>query len=85
MKKHLLALAAALSLAGLAPAQAATFTGLVGSPPATVVDYSTDGLVSFDIDFASITSATLGYTIGAMDTGGLSFNAMLRNFTGAGL
>lgn len=85
MNKHLLALAAALSLAGLAPAHAATFTGVVGSTPATVADYSVDGLISFDIDFSSITSATLGYTIGAMDVGGLSLNAMLRNFTGAGL
>lgn len=85
MKKHLLALAAAFSLAGLAPVHAATFTGVVGSTPATVVDYSTDGLISFDIDFPSRTSATLGYTIDSMDVGGLSFNAVLRNLTGAGL
>lgn len=85
MKNHLLALVAALSLAGLAPAQAATFTGVVGSTSATVADFSADGLIAFDIDFTSLTSATLGYTIGAMDAGGLSFNAMLRNFTGAGL
>lgn len=85
MKNHLLALVAALSLAGLAPAQAATFTGVVGSTAATVADYSADGLISFDIDFPSLTSATLGYTISAMDSGGLSFNAVLRNLTGAGL
>lgn len=85
MKNHLLALVAALSLAGLAPAQAATFTGVVGSTSATVADFSADGLIAFDIDFPSLTSTTLGYTISAMDSGGLSFNAVLRNFTGAGL
>ncbi|RJP71186.1 MAG: PEP-CTERM sorting domain-containing protein [Comamonadaceae bacterium] len=86
MKKQLLSLAAALALAGLAPAHAADFNGVVGSSPATVVDYSTDGLISFDIDFPSLTSATLGYTISAADVlGGLSFNAVLRNLTGEGL
>ena len=86
MKKQLLSLAAALALAGLAPAHAADFNGVVGASPATVVDYSTDGLISFDIDFPSLTSATLGYTITAADMlGGLSFNAVLRNLTGEGL
>lgn len=86
MKNHLLALVAALSLAGLAPAQAATFTGVVGSTAATVADYSADGLISFDIDFPSLTSATLGYTIDAADVlSGLSFSAVLRNVTGEGI
>lgn len=85
MNKHLLALAAALSLGGLAPVHAATFTGVVGSTPATVADYSTNGLISFDIDFPSLSSATLAYTIDAGDAGGLAFNAVLRNLTGAGL
>ncbi|MDT4846537.1 hypothetical protein FQZ97_805610 [compost metagenome] len=86
MNKHLLALVAAASLAGLAPAQAATFTGVVGSTSADVADFSTDGLIAFDIDFSSLTSATLGYTIDAADVlGGLSLNAVLRNYTGGGI
>ncbi|WP_159604978.1 PEP-CTERM sorting domain-containing protein [Hydrogenophaga sp. PBL-H3] len=86
MNKHLLALVAAAALAGLAPAQAATYTGVVGGTSATVADYSADGLISFDIDFSSLTSTTLGYTIDAADLlGGLSFNAVLRNFTGEGI
>ena len=85
MKKHLLALAAAASLAALAPAHAAVYTGVVGSTSATVADFSTDGLISFDIDFASLGSATLGYTVSAADVNGLSFNAVLRNYTGEGI
>jgi hypothetical protein len=86
MKKHLLALAAAASLTALAPAHAAVYTGVVGNTSATVVDYTADSLISFDIDFASLGSATLGYTIDAADVlNGLSFNAVLRNYTGEGL
>lgn len=86
MKKHLLALAAAASLSALAPAHAAVYTGVVGSTGATVADYTAGSLISFDIDFASLGSATLGYTIDAADVlNGLSFNAVLRNITGEGL
>lgn len=85
MKKHLLALAAAASLAVVAPAHAALFNGVIGGTSATVADFSTDGLISFDIDFASLGSATLGYTVSAADVNGLSFNAVLRNYTGEGI
>ena len=86
MKKHLLALAAAASLSALAPAEAAVYTGVVGGTGATVADYTAGSLISFDIDFASLGSATLGYTIDAADVlNGLSFNAVLRNITGEGL
>lgn len=85
MKKHLLALAAA-SLAAVAPAHAALFNGVVGNTSATVADFSKDGLISFDIDFASIGSATLGYTVNAADlVNGLSLSAVLRNYTNEGI
>lgn len=86
MKNNLLALVAAASLAAVAPAHAALFNGVVGNTSATVADFSTDGLISFDIDFASLGSATLGYTVSAADLAdGLSLSAVLRNYTGQGI
>ncbi|MGV3499180.1 MAG: PEP-CTERM sorting domain-containing protein [Hydrogenophaga sp.] len=82
MKKTILSLIAALGLA--TGAQAATYQGLV-SGSATPTDFSTDGLISFDLDFAALGTTTLRYTIGAGDLASLSFNAVLRNFTDEGL
>jgi hypothetical protein len=87
MNKHLLALAAAAALLSTLPAHAANFVGVTTGGPVIVEDYSADGLISFDIDFLAVTSATLSYRIGAADLGGMgvSFNAVLRNFTDSGL
>ncbi|WP_332687439.1 PEP-CTERM sorting domain-containing protein [Devosia sp.] len=85
MKKHLLSLAAAAALLAAMPAHAISFNGVTGGD-ASVTDYSTDGLLSFDLDFSSFAPTTLSYTIDAADLlgGGLSFNAVLRNLIGAG-
>lgn len=85
MKKHLLSLAAAAALLAAMPAHAISFNGMTGGN-AVVTDYSTDGLLSFDIDFSSFAPTTLSYTIDAADllSGSLSFNAVLRNYVGTG-
>lgn len=82
MKKLLLTLVTALGLIG--GAQAATFQSVVNGD-GLVTDYSTDGLIAFDLDFQSLGTTTLSYVIGAADTASLSFNALLRNFTGEGI
>ena len=80
MKKLFISLVAAFGL--MAGAQAATFQGVVNGN-ATAQDWSTDGLISFDLDFTSMGTTTLSYVIGAADTASLSFNALLRNLTGS--
>jgi opacity protein-like surface antigen len=82
MKKLFISLVAAFGL--MAGAQAATFQGVVNGD-ATAADYSTDGQISFDLDFINLGTTTLSYVIGAADTASLSFNALLRNFTGDGI
>lgn len=86
MQKHLLALAAAAALLAAAPAHAISFNGVMGGD-SDVVDYSADGLLSFDINFTSRSPMTLNYTIDAADIAGgnLAFNAVLNNFVGAGI
>jgi opacity protein-like surface antigen len=82
MKKLLLTLVTALGLIG--GAQAATFQSVVNGD-GLATDYSTDGLIAFELDFQSLGTTTLSYVIGAADTASLSFNALLRNFTGEGI
>lgn len=86
MKKTLLSLAAMATLLAAAPAHALSFNGVMGGD-SEFRDFSTDGLLSFDIDFSSLVPMTLNYTIDAADLvgGALSFNAVLRNFVGTGL
>lgn len=71
----------ALALLGAAQAQAVTFEGAVTQGSTVVADYGSNGLISFDIDFASFAPATLTYRIddGDLSAGALSFSAMLRN------
>lgn len=71
----------ALALLGTAQAQAVTFEGSVTQGATVVADYAANGLISFDIDFASFAPATLTYRVddGDLTAGGLSFNAILRN------
>ncbi len=76
---------AALALA-CTQAPAAILLGTQTTGATTVADYSADGLISFDIDFADTKPVTLRYEIGAGDLGApLSLEAILRNFTGLGL
>lgn len=84
MKKLLLSLVASLGLMG--GAQAATFQSLAAGGSASLYgDYSTDGVLAFDLDFHSLGTTTLNYVVGAADTAGLSFSAMLNNFTGGAI
>lgn len=85
MKKHLISLAAAAALLAAMPAHALSFNGVMGGD-SEFSDFSTDGLLSFDIDFTSLAPMTLNYTIDAADLigGALSFNAVLRNYAGVG-
>jgi len=83
MKKPLLSLAVAAALLAAMPAHAISFNGVMGGD-SEFRDFSTDGLLSFDIDFSSLAPMTLNYTIDAADLigGSLSFNALLANFLG---
>jgi len=85
MHKHLLALAASALLAA-APAHAISFNG-VWAGDSDVIDYSAEGLLSFDIDFSSRSPVTLNYTVDAADlaAGSLAFNAVLLNSLGYGV
>ena len=86
MNKTLLALAAAAATTLALPAHAASFTGVATEGPIVAEDYSSDALISFDLDFLSQTTATLSYRITEADLGGmgLSFNAVLRNLADVG-
>ena len=79
------AAAAACALAA-APAAAITYNGAVTQNGTTVTDYSSTGLISFDLDLKSFASATLSYTVSADDLSmPLDFSAILRNLSGAGV
>ncbi len=81
-------LIASLALCGLAttPTFAANFIGSASTGGSVVADYSTAGLVSFDLDLTDLSPVSLRYRITADDlSSGLAFNAVLRNLTGNGL
>jgi len=85
IRKHMIAAAAALTL-GAAGAQAITFEGYTAGTGTLVEDFSGPGLLSFDIDFADFVPAVLDFRIDADDLGmPITFNALVRNFTGQGL
>ncbi|MFN4064547.1 PEPxxWA-CTERM sorting domain-containing protein [Azoarcus communis] len=77
-----------LALCGLisSPAMAVSFVDAIGAPGNVVTDYSTDGLLSFDLDFSKWSPVTLNYEIAAEDNGSpISFSAVIRNFVGTGM
>ena len=77
-----------LALCGLisSPAMAVSFVDAIGAPGNVVTDYSTDGLLSFDLDFSKWSPVTLNYEIAAEDNGNpISFSAVIRNFVGTGM
>lgn len=81
---HKLLASAALALA-CAQAPAAILLDTQTTGATTVADYSADGLISFDIDFADSKPVTLRFELGAGDLGApLSLEAILRNYTGSG-
>lgn len=75
------ALIALIALGG--NAAAATFTGASGSG-SNVVDYSSDSLLSFDLDLVNFSPVTLNFVVDADDLSSpyLSFNFLARNLTG---
>jgi hypothetical protein len=85
--KNTLALTGLVLVSALvaSPAQALTFLGASTSGGTVATDYSSTGLVSFDLDFATLAPATLRYSVSADDlTMPLEWNAMLRNLASAG-
>lgn len=78
--------AAALALAAALPAQALTFEGAVTQGATVAADYSGIGLLSFDLDLANGAPAVLRWRIDDEDLlSPIAFNAVIRNYTGAGL
>lgn len=83
--KKLLA-TAALALAAHLPASAALLVGQATDGLSLATDFSTDGLIAFDLDLADAQPVRLDFLLGAADVvGTLDLNAVLRNLTGAGL
>ncbi len=84
MKKFLLATALAAAFA--LPAQALTFEGAVTQGGTVVTSYSGLSLLSFDIDFANTLPVVMEFRVDAEDLQlPISFNAVLRNFSGTGI
>jgi hypothetical protein len=83
MKHHLHAAALAALLAA-GSAQAATLDSSSGA--ATVTSFSSGSALSFDLDFATLGSVTLNFSVEAADVGSsLSFNSLVRNLSGLGI
>ncbi|MEY4561591.1 MAG: hypothetical protein RLZZ618_868 [Pseudomonadota bacterium] len=81
-----LAATALLSMAFSAPAHAIQFNGTTTAGASVGTDYSETGLISFDLDLADLQSFRFDYTLTAGDLfSPLSFNGILRNYTGTGL
>ena len=79
-------IAAALALAAALPAQALTFEGAVTQGATVAADYSAIGRLSFDLDLANGGPAVLSWRIDDEDLlAPIAFNAVVRNYTGAGL
>lgn len=85
MKNLLIALVGAAAFAG--SANAAVLTSFNAAPGNVVTDYSSDGLVAFNLDLAQLRNTTLTFTLQQADLAGptLSFNAVLANLSGAGI
>ena len=84
MKKFLAT--AVLALAAQLPASAALLVGQSTAGASLATDFSTDGLIAFDLDLSDAQPVRLDFQLGAADVGGLlDLNAVLRNLTGAGI
>ncbi|MFN5047224.1 PEP-CTERM sorting domain-containing protein [Roseateles sp.] len=74
------------ALLGLgAQAQAAQYLGANGTG-VSATDFSSPGLLGFDLDFVQRSQVSLSFAIEAQDLapGALSFNALVRNLSGLG-
>jgi PEP-CTERM motif len=81
---HLITAAALLTLA--VQAQAAQYTGSLGSAATVDASFASASELFFDIDFTSKGSVQLNFTVDAQDLAQplLSFNALVRNLSGLG-
>lgn len=67
------------------PASALILLNTNTSGNSVATDYSTPGLLSFDVDFNDRSPITLAYTVEAADLlAPITFNAIFRNLTGLG-
>ena len=83
--KKLLA-TAALALAAHLPASAALLVGQSTAGASLATNFSTDGLIAFDLDLNDAQPVRLDFQLVAADVGGaLDLNAVLRNLTGGGI
>jgi hypothetical protein len=81
-------LACALAAAAISsPASAVIFTGSSAAGGVDVTDYSSPGVVSFDLDATALSNATMNFVLEADDllAPTLSLNALVRNFSGQGI
>lgn len=75
-----------LAAAASRPAHALMVSSVSTSGSSVVTDYSSSGLMSFDLDIKDAAPVAISFTLEAADLGApLAFNAVLRNFTGLGL
>lgn len=86
MKLQQLALAV-LATVSFTSAQAVVFDGASSTGSATFTDFSAGSALAFDIDFASLSTVTLNFTLESADFGGapLTFNALVRDLSFAGI
>ncbi len=79
-------IAAALALAAALPAQALSFEGALTQGATVAADYSSNGLLSFDLDLANGAPAVLTWRLDEDDLlAPIGLNAIIRNYTDAGL
>lgn len=79
-------IAAALALAAALPAQALSFEGALTQGATVAADYSSNGLLSFDLDLANGAPAVLTWRLDEDDLlAPIGLNAVIRNYTGVGL
>jgi hypothetical protein len=79
-------IAAALALTAALPAQALSFEGALTQGATVAADYSSNGLLSFDLDLANGAPAVLTWRLDEDDLlAPIGLNAVIRNYTGAGL
>jgi len=78
---------AAIAVSALAFSNSASAVVLTGSSGAnTVTDYSSAGVVSFDLDLRDFSTTTLNFVLEEADLAGpLSFNAIIANLVGLSL
>lgn len=83
LNKFAIAIAITTMLAFSTSANAALLVSTGGSKANTVTDYSSAGVVSFDLDLKNFSNNTLNFVLEEADLAGpLSFSAMINNLVG---